>query len=231
MNSSKIWKIGMIVMFLTLTMIISAEEEVLGSYNLNPGERELAPGDEGADVALLQRELADRGYYDGSIDGLYGPRTEEAVKRFQDNYDLVTDGRLDITVQKSLSSNKLVSKYSVSRNELMTLARIIHGEARGENFRGMVAVGAVIVNRVEDHRFPDNIHDVISEDGQFSSLMDGQANLYPDQESRDAARAALTGYDPSRQSYFFYNPEVATNLAWISQRPIVQRIGDHVFAR
>ncbi len=221
----------LIAAIVLITLMAQAEEEILGYDNLYLGERELHRGEEGADIALLQRELKKDGYYQGAIDGLFGPATREAVVQFQEEMDLDVTGYVDRKMLSYFDGDQLISKMNISRSDLLALARVIHGEARGENFRGMVAVGAVILNRVEDERFPDNIQEVIGDEGQFSSLMDGQANLYPDENSMNAARAALLGYDPSRDSLFFYNPEVATNLAWISNRPIVKRIGAHVFAR
>ncbi|MFW6271088.1 MAG: cell wall hydrolase, partial [Bacillota bacterium] len=130
-----------------------------------------------------------------------------------------------------LPKNNLVSRMDVSREEIMQLAYIIHGEARGENFHGKVAVGAVVLNRVRSNKFPNNIRKVILQKNQFSCMIDGQANYYPARSSIEAAKAALLGYDPSHGGLFFYNPEVATNLKWISRRPIIKRIGNHVFAR
>ena len=42
-----------------------------------------------------------------------------------------------------------------SSNDVTVLAKMIHGEARGEPYIGKVAVGAVILNRVKDKKFPD----------------------------------------------------------------------------
>ncbi|MCG8515784.1 MAG: cell wall hydrolase [Halanaerobiales bacterium] len=95
----------------------------------------------------------------------------------------------------------------------------------------MVAVGAVILNRVASNKFPDTIREVIMQKGQFCSRVDGQAMYYPSQKSIEAAKAALLGYDPSHGSLFFYNPRIATNLTWISTRPVVTSIGEHLFAK
>ncbi len=213
-------------------LVAVAAEEIQAEQNLHLGDRVLRNGDQGGDVAVLQRLLEDTGVYNKRIDGLYGPNTEKAVRRFQEENGLTVTGEVDQETLNHLpDSGNISSKIDISRDEIMLLARIIHAEARGEVANGKVAVGSVIVNRVEDQRFPDNVRDVILEQGQFSSLLDGQANLYPDQDSIDAAKAALLGYDPTYQSIFFYNPATATNLAWISNRPVVKNIGGHVFAR
>ena len=52
----------------------------------------LAKGDEGGDVRVLQERLRVAGFYYGNATGIFGPITEEAVKRFQDSYKLSVDG-------------------------------------------------------------------------------------------------------------------------------------------
>ncbi|MGM0500042.1 MAG: cell wall hydrolase [Bacillota bacterium] len=195
------------------------------------GSRALSRGDEGIDVAVLQQKLKQLNYYSGSTDGIYGGGTVEAVKRFQNDNGLKVDGVFGQSSFDLMPELKAELNYNISRDEIILLARIIHGEARGEDFRGKVAVGSVILNRIKSNRFPDTIRDVILQKGQFSSLMDGQANYYPGEEELQAARAALLGYDPTLGSIFFYNPDIATNTAWISQRNFVTRIGGHVFLR
>jgi peptidoglycan hydrolase-like protein with peptidoglycan-binding domain len=49
-------------------------------------------GDEGADVKVLQERLKIAGFYYGNSTGIFGPITEEAVKRFQKAYNLTVDG-------------------------------------------------------------------------------------------------------------------------------------------
>lgn len=218
----------LVLLFLSIYL---TNDKVEAEYFLNLGERVLKKGNEGADVAILQQKLKDIGIYQGKIDGLFGSATERAVRIFQQRNNLMVDGVVGKETLAHLPKYSLISRMDISRNDIILLARIIHGEARGESFKGMVAVGAVILNRVESPRFPDSIRGVILQKGQFSSLIDGQANLYPSREAIYAAKAALLGYDPTFGSLFFYNPRVATNLAWISSRPVATRIGGHLFAR
>ena len=57
---------------------------------------DLRHGDEGRDVQLLQRLLRDLNYYqDGAVDGDFGPKTEAAVRLFQDDYGLAEEGRVE----------------------------------------------------------------------------------------------------------------------------------------
>lgn len=212
--------------------ILVSYVSVLKAEDFNElGSRVLEYGDEGSDVAILQQRLTDLKFYEGKIDGIYGKKTAEAVKRLQKAHGLKVDGIAGESTYKKLPDYNIYSRMDITREQIILLARLIHGEARGEGFAGKVAVGAVILNRVEDKNFPDTIREVILQQGQFSSLIDGQANLFPDQKSINAARAALVGYDPTHESLFFYNPEVATNISWISKRRVTLKIGGHVFAR
>ena len=126
-----------------------------------------------------------------------------------------------------------LSRGKVSREELMLLAKIIHAEARGESFEGKIAVGAVVLNRIDSPHFPKTISDVIFQKNnqvyQFSPVADGSINLEPDEASVEAALQALSGKDPTGGALFFYNPELSTDR-WIRTLPVVARIGNHVFA-
>ena len=219
------------VMLLLIMVTFVNLEEVKALDLAEFGSRAMGRGDEGIDVAVLQQKLKQLNYYKGSIDGLYGGATVEAVKKFQKDNELEVDGVFGESAFKIVPDVKAELNYNISRDDIILLARIIHGEARGEDFKGKVAVGSVILNRINSNQFPDTIRDVILQKGQFSSLMDGQANYYPGEEELQAARAALLGYDPTLGSIYFYNPEVATNTAWISRRNFVTRIGGHVFLR
>lgn len=110
------------------------------------------------------------------------------------------------------------------------LARLIHGEARGEPFVGQVAVGAVVMNRVESPLYPNSIPGVIYEPGAFDAVIDGQFYFPPDNESIRAAQAAISGWDPTGGALFYYNPAKTTSY-WIWSRPIILVIGQHYFAR
>ena len=62
-------------------------------------------------------------------------------------------------------------------SDIQLMARAINGEARGEPYEGQVAVGAVILNRVKDSRFPNTISGVIYQSGAFTAVADGQINV------------------------------------------------------
>lgn len=117
-----------------------------------------------------------------------------------------------------------------SNEDVHLLAQMIHAEAAGEPHLGKVAVGAVILNRVRSPLFPNTLRGVLFQPGQFQPVMNGTFWRAPGAASLRAAREALNGWDPSRGALYFYNPARSTNR-WIFTRPVILRIGNHVFAR
>ena len=121
-----------------------------------------------------------------------------------------------------------------NKNKVKSLARVITGEARGEKLVGQIAVGAVVLNRLEDDRFPNTIDKVITQDRQFSSVANGQINIEPGEEQIKAARQALAGIDPTNGAIYFYNPDIATNTDFMRFMDTIDNkitIGNHVFAK
>ncbi|KAB3530261.1 cell wall hydrolase [Alkaliphilus serpentinus] len=95
---------------------------------------------------------------------------------------------------------------------------------------GMIAVGAVVLNRVGSGEFPNRIEEVILQPKQFSSVDDGQFQLEPNEVAYKAAFKALMGNDPTKGCLFFYNPQIAT-AGWSFNRETVVVIGDHHFTK
>ena len=114
-------------------------------------------------------------------------------------------------------------------SDVELLARLIHGEARGEPYIGQVAVAAVVLNRVRSASFPNTISGVIFQQGAFDAVWDGQFDLEPSANAYRAARDALNGWDPTNGCLYYYNPVTATN-EWIWTRQVQLSIGRHDFA-
>ncbi|MFW6023027.1 MAG: cell wall hydrolase [Halanaerobiaceae bacterium] len=134
-----------------------------------------------------------------------------------------------------LPINNLTPRQMLARvvtdNDIELLARVIHGEARGEPFIGQVAVGAVVINRVLSPFFPGSVREVIYQERQFSAVADGQINLRPNSTSYRAAREALKGTDPTMGSMYYYNPQTAKHQWWFKQRRMMVTIGEHIFTK
>ncbi len=198
----------------------------------------LRQGSKGGEVKEVQRRLKQWGYYSGAVDGIYGPATVEAVKKFQRKNGLTADGIAGKATYEALGMNDSAkvlggggskNNSSYTNSDLYLLAKCIYAEARGESYTGQVAVGAVILNRVASSAFPNTVAGVIYQQNAFTAVTDGQINLEPDKTALNAASDALNGWDPTYGCLYYYNPAVATS-SWIFGRKTVTTIGKHVFA-
>ncbi len=186
-------------------------------------------GDSGSTVREIQTLLKEWGYYEGSIDGIYGSATEAAVRYFQETNGLTVDGKAGPQTLEALGLP--TGSYTAGEDasgELALLARLISAEARGEPYSGQVAVGAVVLNRVKHPSFPNTIAEVIFQPGAFSCMLDGQWAEPVSDSAYQAARDALAGADPSGGAIYYFNPATATN-AWIWSREEIITIGNHRF--
>lgn len=198
----------------------------------NAAQAAVAWGDRGADVVKIQQRLRQYGYMDGPADGVFGQETYEAVIWFQRKNGLKADGVVGPATAAALglslgSAAQTAGTYQ--ETEIYTLARLVHGEARGEPYVGKVAVAAVVLNRVRSASFPNTISGVIYQAGAFDCVADGQINLTPDSDSLRAARDAMNGWDPTGGCVYYYNPATSTS-AWIWSREVRLSIGAHNFA-
>ncbi len=193
----------------------------------------LRRGSTGDDVTAVQKRLKQWGYYSGAVDGIYGYATERAVKWFQEKNGLTVDGVVGAKTAAAMGLN-LTSTVSGTQKpatgDVYLLAQCIYSESRGEPYKGQVAVGAVVLNRVKSSAFPNSISGVVYQKGAFSAVDDGQINLTPNDTAIKAAKDAMNGWDPTGGCLYYYNPAKTSNR-WIRSRPIVVRIGSHVFCK
>ncbi len=188
-------------------------------------------GSRGNEVRRIQTKLKELGYYRGSVDGIYGVATQKAVRSFQKNCGITADGIAGPKTLKYLGlSSSTGSAGGYSSSDINLLAKLIAAEARGESYRGQVAVGAVVLNRVEHASFPDTIAGVIYQRGAFSCVNDSNWYVSPDSNSIKAARDCINGWDPSGGAIYYYNPSKTSN-SFMFSRPVITTIGDHVFCK
>lgn len=196
-------------------------------------------GSYGDTVKQIQQKLKDWGYYSGDVDGVFGSGTEKAVKSFQESNGLTADGRAGtqtlsaLGIQASSSGGGQASSSGggaggASSGDVALLARVISAESRGEPYSGQVAVGAVVLNRVDHPSFPNSVSGVIYQPGAFSCLQDGQWDQPVADSAYKAARDALNGSDPTGGAIYYFNPSTATSK-WIWSRPLITTIGKHRF--
>lgn len=191
------------------------------------GPRELFLGDRGADVAQVQRKLKQFDLYGGPVTGYFSWDTVQSVRDFQEKHKITARGVVNDKTRALLF--RVVPGEKIPEEDIYLLSAIIESEAADEPYLGKVAVGAVIINRVESARFPNTLGGVIFQPGAFESVANGQFGREITADSRRAARDAWLGQDPTGNALYFWNPAKPVN-PWVWQRRQVAQIGRHVFA-
>ena len=209
-------RVGALIVTLALALALGASSASAAVYR---------QGDSGAAVTTIQTKLKNWGYYNGAVDGIFGSQTAEAVKYFQRKNGLTADG---VVGQATLRALGMTSGTASQNNDVALLAKVISAEARGEPYSGQVAVGAVILNRVNHPSFPNTIAGVVYEQGAFTCMVDGQIDQPVADSAYRAARDALNGVDPTGGAIYYFNPAKATSR-WIWSRPLLTVIGSHRF--
>jgi hypothetical protein len=164
---------------------------------------------------------------------------EEVLSDISMRHENASDVIIDLENLKGENETVIIPERSheeinMVEAEFEWLAKMIHCEAKGESLEGQIAVGAVILNRVENDQFPNTIEEVILEKSsgtyQFSPAASGNIfSAKPDATSIEAAKRALEGEDPTDGSLYFYNPD-KTGDQWIRTRTVSTVIGNHVFS-
>ena len=146
----------------------------------------LEVGSRGGDVTAVQKKLIQWGYLSGAADGRYGEKTRQAVIAFQRKNGLAADGRVGPATAKAMgvslsgSGGAVAASASIISADHRLLSRLVYAEARGETYKGQVAVAAVVLNRVASASFPNTISGVIFQSGAFSCVSNGSINNIPD---------------------------------------------------
>ena len=214
------------LLLLTLSLAAPARAAVLGV------------GSRGDDVTRVQQKLIQWGYLTGSADGRFGAKTQAAVQLFQRRNGLTADGRVGPKTAAAMgltlsggetSGGAVAASATIISADHRLLARLVYAEARGESYKGQVAVAAVVLNRVASAAFPNTISGVVYQSGAFSCVSNGSINNTPDSSAIRAALDALNGWDPTGGCLYYYNPR-ATSDKWIRTRTVKTVIGNHTFA-
>ncbi|MCS1351548.1 spore cortex-lytic enzyme [Mechercharimyces sp. CAU 1602] len=183
------------------------------------------------------------------VDGKIGVNTREklwvATKNwnpkaddFKENSDIVKKGKNESPKgdtseqQKGKGEEQLTKKVAggMDEGDIQLMARAVYSEARGEPYVGQVAVAAVILNRLDDEKFPNTPSGVIFQPLAFEAVANGTFWLDPNEQARKACFDALNGWDPTGGSIYYFNPDTASS-DWIWGRPQTKQIGKHIFAK
>ncbi len=224
----------LLAIILSLSIIIGIGTIVFYSFNREASAQEVLSklGSRGDEVRRIQTKLKSLGYFNGTVDGIYGVKTQSAVRQFQKSVGITAEGIAGskTLLNMGLSGSSSESSGGYSSSDIYLLAKVIAAEARGESYTGQVAVGAVVLNRVDSASFPDTVAGVVYQKGAFSAVTDSNWSVSPDSTSRKAAQDAINGWDPSGGALYYYNPAKTSNQ-WIRTRPVITTIGRHLFCK
>jgi len=139
----------------------------------------------------------------------------------------------NLTVAWNGEANRIIlSNETYDEKDLYWLSRIIHAEAQGESMDGKIAVGNVVLNRVDDKDFPNDVYSVIFDTNhgvQFTPTANGTIYNNPSPDSIKAAKLALDSYSIVANCLYFVNP-VLSPSSWAEQnRPFYKKIENHLF--
>ena len=143
------------------------------------------------------------------------------------------------SLERIISYEILKPRYciEVSEKDLDTLMRIVEAEAGGEDRTGKLLVANVVINRVRNKKFPNNVTDVVYQKAQnvtqFSPVSTGRIDeVSISEETKEVVYSALRGEDISGGALFFMARKYAVpeNVAWFdSQLTYLFSYGGHDF--
>lgn len=118
--------------------------------------------------------------------------------------------------------------------EYNVLLRIVEAEAGGEDITGKMLVANVIMNRVQNGRFPDTVTEVVYQKNangkaQFSPTVNGRIDsVNVSQETVDAVERVLNGEDSSNGALYFRSVHSSGTWHDNALRRVVEH-GNHIF--
>lgn len=126
----------------------------------------------------------------------------------------------------------VVEASAYNAEELDLLARLIMAETESQPYEAKVAVGSVVMNRVESGLFAPTVSGVINQkiDGyyQFTPVQNGWINRPASEECIRAAKDALNGVDTTNGAIWYYDD--STTNQWILSKTVSVKYGRMIFA-
>lgn len=179
----------------------------------------------------------------------YNTSIRSGAFEFQD----IAPGAYTLTIEKvfyrPLKKQVVITGANTSVTEKMTpiftvgeidlFARLVHAEAKGEPYRGQVAVASSVLNRVLHSDYPNTLSGIINQvvvSGgrryyQYEPVLNGAIKAPASQTAKDAVNDALVGWDPSLNATGFFAPAKVGSSSWVWNRTPTVTIGNHRFFR
>lgn len=248
------WNAGVLIPGVLYDVPDSRGSDLLILKVLNP------PAGHSPIVEMVQKKLVARGLMaEAQINGIFDIVTAEAVSKFQSKKGVVSDGEVGpetgallglgdiwtnapVKDQPALAAKPPAAPTHMD-SEILTLARTLYGEARGEPREGIQAVANVILNRVESNRYPNTVAKVCLQRLQFSCWNKNDPNrsiienLQPGTNAKfdmilEIAKLAVLGGLPNLVPGVLHYHAKSISPGWVKNSPaasLVKRIGHHLF--
>ncbi|UYZ39107.1 cell wall hydrolase (plasmid) [Clostridium beijerinckii] len=148
-------------------------------------------------------------------------------KKSETGIDLISNNE---SMESKQDAEFDVDGTSLNNNSdnIQLLARLIQSEAGDEPYMGKLAVGNVVLYRVNQDNV--SIKDTIFKKGQFDGVNTSNFNIQPSEDSMQAAKEVLNGRQVLTDGYYFVNLKMASP-SWAQSNNFIKRIGDHWFFR
>lgn len=145
------------------------------------------------------------------------------------NLDVGYDGEFGTVVLNHIGEGAylLPGDSYYNGDTLYWLSRIINAESGNQVLEGKIAVGNVVMNRVNSPKFPDTIYDVLYQKNQFTPASSGSLKRTPNEESVIAAKLVMDGAQVVPNALFFSRAGLSCYAS--RNRPYVTTIGAHAF--
>jgi len=145
---------------------------------------------------------------ENSIEVVLDQKYSSVLGGSHEQYASAAESDGEVNVVEEEPSVSLEDGLAVSVEDFDALCRIIECEARGEDLKGRILVGNVVMNRVSSEKFPGTIEDVIKSPGQFDPVTSGAYDVVETSAmTKEAAMRVLNGEDYSQGALYFQKSE------------------------
>lgn len=216
-----------------------AGKSAAAAFHEDNGEEELSDvlqsEEEGAGTGVLSGGLITTSNEEGQrlVGSLLEQNIQDDLAKSAVEVETIDKEVLMQTQQAQEDAQKAQAVIPYSDSDYTVLTRIVQAEAGICDEEGKILVANVIINRVKDDDFPDNITDVVYEKSQFSPVADGSIKTCRvTQQTIDCVNRALAGEDYSQGALYFMNRggSDSSNVRWFDRRlTFVLQHGRHEF--
>lgn len=185
----------------------------------------------------------EKNYSDIKVINPYNYENKNTFIKNEGDFKKILDTYSNFSINNIKPHNIIFSDYSkyeiisikrdkqiliLNKGDLITFAKIINCEAKGESLEGKIAVGNVILNRAFKQN--KNIRDIVYAPNQFEPVLRGVIEkTEPTYSDFEAVFLSFLYDRVSRDAYFFCNPKISETLWIVENRKFEETIGNHVF--